>query len=114
MESDNGELSEWVNRELQLNKLHEEIVAKRESLLHCSKAYLKSQDARIHSGDIDCEKAFARNALLLQVAEKMEENLDDHIGNDPVPRFSALHHQKAMSDWLTEEKLDLFLEFSVV
>ncbi|KAJ8319867.1 hypothetical protein KUTeg_001454 [Tegillarca granosa] len=82
-------VTDWTNKELQLNRLHEEILAKRESLLNCSLYYLRQQHAR-QSHASDAYVAERRNNKFLQDIITTQTTLQQEADNPPSPRLTTL------------------------
>lgn len=84
-------ISEWRDRELQLSRLHEEIVGKRESHLNYSLAYAQNRAKRLQTNQlVDIEKSRQRNEKYLQDVMLISENLRVDESNPVSPRLATL------------------------
>lgn len=82
--------ADWTSREMQLVRLHEEILSRREALLNCSSSYNRSQGLR-HGGETTTsEQAYLRNHRLLQDIRKAKQEVQDALNTSPTPRFMTL------------------------
>ncbi|XP_063409793.1 centrosomal protein 15-like [Mytilus trossulus] len=85
-------LNEWTKREIQLSRLHEELVAKRETLVHYSMTYVESQLARRQNVKTHVNTATIRNTALLEDLESTEDRLYQEACNPPSPRLTTLQN----------------------
>ncbi|KAL4221551.1 hypothetical protein ACF0H5_019808 [Mactra antiquata] len=83
-------LLEWTSREMQLVRLHEEILSKREALLNCSLAYSQSQFSQTLSEANSLEHALVRNHKLLQDIKLAKNEAELSLNMSPTPRFMTL------------------------
>lgn len=97
-------LRQWALKELQLVRLHEELVAKREALLGCSSTYHHSQELRVkleasnsHSQEIgmrteasNLQQAVSRNQKLMQDIATAQSYALEALNLAPSPRFMTL------------------------
>ncbi|XP_064611551.1 uncharacterized protein LOC135475556 [Liolophura sinensis] len=101
----------WVQREIQLNQLHEEILAQREALLHFSEDHVGGQEVPERDESDLVKKASERNKNLLQDIATAQSKLTED-GRRPVsPRFTTLQNNysvmvKNVSPVWEEELLD--------
>ncbi|KAK3105640.1 hypothetical protein FSP39_002451 [Pinctada imbricata] len=86
-----GRVAEWTDREMQLARLHEEILARREMNLSYSIAYIQSQrDRRKREDLVDVDKARQRNDKYLQDIVAKRNELHNESCNPPSPRLTTL------------------------
>lgn len=85
-------LQGWTKREIQLNRLHEEIVAKREALVHYSMTYVQSQRARRQNVHVHVNKATKRNSQFLEDLQNTDDRLYQEACNPPSPRLTTLQN----------------------
>ncbi|XP_053379317.1 uncharacterized protein C3orf14-like [Mercenaria mercenaria] len=83
-------LLQWTSREMQLVRLHEEILSRREALLNCSLAYNQTQNTGTLNGAQTSEQAYIRNHRLLQDIRGAKEEVYDSLNAAPTPRFMTL------------------------
>ncbi|XP_060591868.1 centrosomal protein 15 kDa-like [Ruditapes philippinarum] len=83
-------LSQWTAREMQLVRLHEEILSRREALMNCSLAYSQSQNNMTLTGTLTTEQAFIRNQKLLKDIKVAKEDVYESLNAAPTPRFMTL------------------------
>lgn len=84
-------ISEWRDREIQLSRLHEEIVGKRESHLNYSLAYAQNRAMRLQTNQlVDIEKSRQRNEKYLQDVTLISESLRVDESNPVSPRLATL------------------------
>ncbi|ESO91181.1 hypothetical protein LOTGIDRAFT_203100 [Lottia gigantea] len=90
----NIKIDNWIEREIQLNILHEELLEQRESLLKNTKNYFQEQSTRLGPGssfrpDIT-NNATLRNRSLLEDIECLEDKIDQDINKVDTSRFITL------------------------
>ncbi|XP_046571538.1 uncharacterized protein C3orf14 homolog [Haliotis rubra] len=86
-------VEKWTMKEMQLNRLHEEIIAKRESLLHSAGAYLRQQvDKRgpAPSNTQTIDEITVRNERLIKDLRDTEWRLAQEAGKPPDTKFLTL------------------------
>ncbi|KAL3862002.1 hypothetical protein ACJMK2_008008, partial [Sinanodonta woodiana] len=83
-------LAGWIDREMQLSRLHEEILARREALINCSITYHQSQGLRTRPGTHNLSEARERNRILLRDIGRTQMNLYQEFLSPPSPRFTTL------------------------
>ncbi|KAH3827312.1 uncharacterized protein C3orf14-like [Dreissena polymorpha] len=83
-------LAHWNDREMQLVRLHEEILSKREALLNCSISYHQSQELRSKQLTVTSEEAYIRKHTLLQDIRKSQTEVFESLNSAPSPRFMTL------------------------
>ncbi|KAK6177593.1 hypothetical protein SNE40_015663 [Patella caerulea] len=85
-----SKVEEWTEREMQLNRLHEEILAKRESLLRTSTNYFKQQNHTGRDRLNITNNATLRNKSLIEDIEELEDEIIAENDEGPAPKFLLL------------------------
>ncbi|KAK7093846.1 hypothetical protein V1264_007533 [Littorina saxatilis] len=81
------------DRENQLNLLHQEILMRREGLLHTSGNSLRQSTHSLAStGTVGPADASIRNARLLKDVELLNQTLQEELNMAPSPRFVTLQN----------------------
>ncbi|XP_033102772.1 uncharacterized protein C3orf14 homolog isoform X2 [Anneissia japonica] len=93
-------LDYWLERELELNKAHEDILTRREALLKRSEWHLDESAAKNSHLAESWTRAKKRNHVLLQKLEKAEENLKRGAKSGASRNFTELE----VSYWNMVEK----------
>ncbi|XP_033764037.1 uncharacterized protein C3orf14-like [Pecten maximus] len=90
VETYDDKLAKWTRTELQLSRLHEEILTQREALMNYSFSYTRSQDSRTLQEAADRQRARLRNEQFLQNIADTEEMLEAEAAIPPSPRLTTL------------------------
>ncbi|XP_060068542.1 centrosomal protein 15 kDa-like [Ylistrum balloti] len=92
VETYDDKLANWTRTELQLSRLHEEILTQREALMNYSLSYTRSQDSRILQETAERERARLRNEQFLQNIADTGELLEAEAAIPPSPRLTTLQN----------------------
>ncbi|OWF37169.1 uncharacterized protein C3orf14 homolog [Mizuhopecten yessoensis] len=92
VETYDDKLANWTRSELQLSRLHEEILTQREALMNYSMSYTRSQDSRTLQGAAERERARLRNEQFLQTIDETADFLKTEAAIPPSPRLTTLQN----------------------
>lgn len=85
-------VEKWLQKELELNRKHEEILMRREAMLRGTETYYDSQEQRSSSFIADFSKAKSRNEEFLQGLDDLSQCLKEDLMTARSPKFNTVRN----------------------